>query len=254
MSYNIVADLHTHTLGSSTGFSTLTENLDFAVQNALKCIAVTDYGPKFDSSKKEKLLSQQRYLPKSYKGVRIFKGVESNILDLHTGKLDLDSETLSKFDWVIASYHKISDYDEKIISNAVMDNMIKKVILNPCVMMLGHIERYAMLHDIKPIIQSAKENGKVIEINEACFNNPEQIARLKQIVSLCKETAAPICVTSNAHLSYQVGVFTNSKRLLEDLNFPATLIINSDMDVLNSYLSNFYKLRDNSLLKTKRNY
>lgn len=246
MSYNIIADLHTHTLNSYTGFGTFTENLEAAHEQSLKCIAITDYGPKSNSSEKEKIIERQKYIPNFYKDVKILKGIECNVVDLYSGKLDLEKQTLKTFDWVIASYHKISEYDNKIISDAVMDKMLIQLALNPSVMMIGHMERYKQMRDIPKIINSFKKNGKVTEINENCFNNPEEAKLAKQILIECIKIEAPICVTSNAHIPNQVGNFSRAKQLLGDLDFPEHLIINSDEETLKSYLKNFYTLRQNA--------
>ncbi|MHC1695049.1 MAG: PHP domain-containing protein [Eubacteriales bacterium] len=48
--YNIIADMHTHTIASDHAFSTLKENITEAKQIGLFAIAATDHGPALPDS------------------------------------------------------------------------------------------------------------------------------------------------------------------------------------------------------------
>ena len=41
--YNIIADLHTHSLASTHAYSTIREMVDSAAEKGLKAIAITDH-------------------------------------------------------------------------------------------------------------------------------------------------------------------------------------------------------------------
>ena len=43
--FNIIADMHCHTLASSHAFSTILENIAGAKANGMKLIAITDHAP-----------------------------------------------------------------------------------------------------------------------------------------------------------------------------------------------------------------
>ena len=49
-SAKIVADLHTHTVKSPFGQSTLSENIGAAKSKGLEIIAVTEYGPQYNNN------------------------------------------------------------------------------------------------------------------------------------------------------------------------------------------------------------
>lgn len=253
---NIIADLHTHTTKSFTGSSTLYENLSYASKNKLNCVAVTDYGPGARGSKKE----QTEYiskLPKKAYNINILKGVEANVLDLHSGKIDVEESEIDSFDWVIASYHKISDYDDKILNYSILTSLFERLINNPLVNTIGHMERYTCGFDILKIIALMKQKGKVVEIGAATFNEPEVSTSKKQILNIldtCKNLSAPICIVSNAHYCDEVGKFEKIINYLEESQFPENLIINSNTKLLNSYIENFKQMRSAAIKRERENF
>lgn len=241
----IIADLHTHTIKSHTGMSTLLENIEVAKKNNISMLAVTDYGPKAKQSKEE-LFKYLKNIPRSVAGVTILKGVEADVMDIHSGLLDIDETESDKFDWVIAAYHKISDYDEKILSYKVLTNMFERIIENPSVNTIAHMERYACGFDIQKIISLMKENGKVVEIGVQSFLKDDTSFENKQIKNLvfaCKELASPICVVSNAHIAEQINGICSVESFLNEIQYPEELIINSSEELLNDYLEKFKKLK-----------
>lgn len=252
----IAADLHTHTIRSYTGSSTLYENLIYASKNKLNTISITDYGPKEHSSKHQ-LFEYISKLPNSAHNINIIRGVEANVIDLYAAKLDIDENDIHYFDWIIGSYHQISEYDNKIINSVFLTSLFEKLANNPLINTIGHMERYECGFDVPKIISIMKQRGKVIEISAAAFNSEENIFQKKQlmlIINTCKELSAPICIVSNAHYCNEVGKFDKLLTYLESIEFPEKLIINSNLNLLHSYISNFKQMRDVELKKQKVNY
>jgi DNA polymerase (family X) len=102
------------------------------------------------------------------KDFKIFKGIEVDILT--EGSLDFDDDTLSTFDFVVASVH--SQFN---LSEEAMTERILTAIFNPFVTMLGHptgrllLGREPYKLDMEKIIKTAGELGKVIEINSSPY-------------------------------------------------------------------------------------
>lgn len=253
---NIIADLHTHTIKSCTGASTLFENLSYASKKKLNTIAITDYGPNIHNSKRD-YFDYIKALPGVAYNISILKGIEANVIDLHSGKLDIEEQDVQYFDWIIGSYHKVSDYDEKILSRTLLTDLFAKMATNPLINTIGHMERYACGFDIPKIISLMKEQGKVVEIGVAAFNLPNESFQKRQlltIINTCKELSVPICIVSNAHYCDEIGKFDSVVQYLESINFPDGLIINSNKDLLISYINNFKNNRELELKRMKENY
>ena len=94
----------------------------------------------------------------------IFKGIESDIGP--DGSLDYDEDILAKFDFVIAAVHSGFNMPE-----AEMTSRIKKALVNPFTTMLAHptgrllLSREPYAVNIREIINTAAEYGKVLELN-----------------------------------------------------------------------------------------
>lgn len=252
----ITADLHTHTTKSYTGSSTLFENLSYASKAKLNSVAVTDYGPGARGSKKE-LIEYMAKLPSKAYNINIIKGIEADVLDLHSGKLDIEENEIESFDWVIGSYHQISEYDSKILSFSILTSLFERLASNPLVNTIGHMERYSCGFDIEKIIPLMKKNGKVMEIGAAPFKEAEDSREkkiLSDILDSCKNNSAPICIVSNAHYCDEVGKFDFVIKYLEEINFPEQLIINSNTKLLNSYIENFKQMRSTAIKKERENF
>ncbi|MCI0464077.1 MAG: DNA polymerase/3'-5' exonuclease PolX [Gemmataceae bacterium] len=98
------------------------------------------------------------------KGIRIFKGIECDILA--DGSLDYSEDVLASFEYVVASVHTHFHQPE-----AEMTARIIKAISHPRVTMLGHATGRLLLRregykvDIEAVLQAAAKHGVVVEIN-----------------------------------------------------------------------------------------
>lgn len=96
--------------------------------------------------------------------VRIFKGIESDIL--LDGQLDYENEVLAELDFVVASIHAVLKMD----LDRAMQRLIK-AIENPYTTILGHMTGRLLLMrsgypvDHHKIIDACAHNGVAIEIN-----------------------------------------------------------------------------------------
>src|SRR5258708_28527881 len=103
-------------------------------------------------------------LNKKLKGIKLFKGIECDILA--DGRMDFDDEVLATFDYVVASVH--SHFNQ---SREEMTARIIRAISNPHVTMLGHatgrllLRREGYAVDLEAVLQAAVKNGTMVEIN-----------------------------------------------------------------------------------------
>ena len=76
----IIADMHTHTIASGHAYSTLNELAAEAARKGLLALAVTDHGPALPGGPHIYHFGAMRFFPEHISGVRIFRGIEANIL------------------------------------------------------------------------------------------------------------------------------------------------------------------------------
>ncbi|WP_179413562.1 helix-hairpin-helix domain-containing protein [Mucilaginibacter sp. E4BP6] len=119
----------------------------------------------------ERVLQQQEeidHLNKKLDGFKIFKGIESDILN--DGSLDYPEEILKKFDFIVASVHSNLKMDEEKATARII-----KAVENPYTTILGHptgrllLSRKGYPINYKKVIDACAANNVVIEINANPF-------------------------------------------------------------------------------------
>lgn len=230
----IIADLHTHTLVSEHAYSTVNEMVQSAKEKGFLALAITDHGPAASDGAKSVHFKAMHNLPNHIDGIRLLRGCEANIID-YSGKLDLSVNVLNYLDFVIASYH-----EDAIQPLTVKDhtNGYAEVVKNADVDCLGHVGNPKFSFDIEYIVKLCKEYNKLIEINSSSFKvRPGSGPVCREVALACKKYETTIVVTSDAHSMYKVGDHKDSIDLLESINFPDKLILNTDYDRLMDYLN-----------------
>ncbi|MCB0271391.1 MAG: DNA polymerase/3'-5' exonuclease PolX [Bdellovibrionales bacterium] len=164
---------HMHTTYSD-GKNSLIEMVQACVDKGYDYIGITDHSQSAfyahglnakDIIKQHKEIDQ---LQKKFPTIRIFKGIESDILK--DGELDYPKKVLKDFDFVIASVH--SSFR---MSKQQMTTRCKKALSNPATTMLGHptgrilLGRDAFEIDMNEIIEHAAKLGKVVELNASPY-------------------------------------------------------------------------------------
>ena len=230
----LVADLHTHTLASSHAFSTLNEMVDRARSLGYKGMAVTDHAVTMPDSPHEWYFCNITSLPTVLEdGFLLLKGIEANVLDTD-GRLDMDEDLFKRLDWVIASLHskciRPLNYEE---ATALWLNVAK----NPYVDMIGHSEERRWQYDYDRVIPVFAQNNKVVELNA---NSPRvrtgNEENLRRLMLCCKRHGAKIALNSDAHSTYNLGELDWALALLEEIEFPEELVVNSSMQRLRKEL------------------
>ena len=99
-----ILDLHTHTIVSGHAFSTIKENIEFAVKRQIKYLGISDHSSNMPASPHKYYFQNLKVIPREVDGVKILRGIEGNILDFE-GNLDIDEDLYPGLDYVIASLH-----------------------------------------------------------------------------------------------------------------------------------------------------
>ena len=74
-----IMDMHTHTMASGHGYSTLKENIEAAKERGLRALGLSEHGPAMPGGPHVFFFSNYRCIPREYNGLRLFCGVEANI-------------------------------------------------------------------------------------------------------------------------------------------------------------------------------
>src|SRR6476620_3313746 len=127
---------HCHTVASD-GHNTLEEMAETARELGLEYLGIADHsrssvqGHGIDAEKLLEQVAAIRKLNKTFEGLRLFAGVECDILG--DGSLDFSDEVLSQLDYVVASVHSAFN-----LSESEMTQRVIRALENPFVTMLAH--------------------------------------------------------------------------------------------------------------------
>lgn len=231
---NILCDTHTHTSASTHAYSTVLEMAKYASEVGLEAIAITDHAPAIPDGAHLWHFQNLKAIPRELYGVKILYGAEVNILDID-GNIDLDEDVLSKLDIVNASIHTpcYKDCDKTDHTNAYL-----KIVNTPVVDVICHSGSPAFVYDYEKIIELAKKNHKLIEINNHSFDvRQSSIPNCRKIAQICKEKEVGIVVSSDAHITFDLGRYDKALGMLAEISFPEKLIINRNLKSLEDYMS-----------------
>ncbi len=166
---DIKGDLHTHT-NLTDGKNTLEEMAEAAQKLGYKYIANTDHSKRvtvaggLDEKQVFENIKRTDKLNENFKDFTILKGIEVDILE--DGSLDLSDKVLKELDIVVAAIHykfnlSREEQTERILR--AMDNPYLNIIAHPTGRLINEREPYDI--DLEKIMQKAKENNCILEIN-----------------------------------------------------------------------------------------
>ena len=262
-------DTHTHTVLSGHAWSTLTENCLAAKKRGMKGLCLTEHAPGIECGAPAFIPHSQRMLPDVIEGIRVYKGVEMNILD-HQNDVDIPPHYLKLCEFVIASIHThmFPERADREANTATYLEMLR----NPWVDILGHADDPSVPCEFEALVAEAKRQGKLLEElaktagakvagrlvqareaahpatylgtgkllelnnNSTTPHRPGSLLSLKAYILCCKENRQRVCVASDAHFHTMVGSVTPLMTLLDELEFPQELIVNLYQERLEGYL------------------
>jgi putative hydrolase len=230
----IIADMHTHTLASGHAYSTLNELALEAARKGLLAIAMTDHGPSLPGGPHPFHFGALRFIPRYLHGVRIFTGIEANILDAR-GTIDLPTNH-SHIEFIMAGFHEDCGFagaGEKANTSALL-----AVMKNPQVKAISHPGNPAFPIDMKEIVRAATATGTALEINDSSFHHSRTGSKpyCEKLASLAAEAGAPIIVGSDAHIAQGVGCFCHALEVIQHAGISADQIVNTSLERLLSFL------------------
>lgn len=235
--YPIYADLHTHSISSGHGSEdTVTDMIRSASESGLSLLGISEHGPATLGSAKVSYFQSLKLADRDRFGIRVLYGAELNIINT-AGDVDLDDGILSALDYAIISIHPpiLKPYHYEDLSSAYIHAMD-----HPKVRFLGHIDDARFPVDFEYLLEIAKEKHIYPEINngslmpDAYRINGQENCR--KILRICKKLDLPVLLSSDSHGKKNIGNMQYIFPLLDELDFPAHLVLNSDLSALSDLI------------------
>lgn len=254
MDYRILGDMHTHTIFSRHAYSTIQENIAAASQRGLEILGSADHFGNMLFTEPDirnfQFFLNQNIWPRTWMGVTLLRACEADILTLKGGIFGQDvavpvnivgtsyrqdrslyERVTAGLDYVVASVH-YSGFTEGA-SLAQTTEMYLRALEQEKVFILGHPGRSGVPFDIDEVLTCAKEKRKLIELNEHSLNSdPRGTHReaCRKIALRCAELGVGVTLSTDAHISTDIGRFPELRRFLKEIDFPQELIMNRDRE------------------------
>jgi DNA polymerase (family 10) len=202
---DIRGDAHMHTV-ETDGRNTIEEMAEAARHRGYEYMAITDHSKNLAMANgltDERALAhieRIRAVEKRMKGIRIFAGIEVDILG--DGSLDLSDSVLEQMDIVIASVHSQFNQDR-----ATMTDRLLKAIANPNTSLIGHptgrllLRREAYQFDLDAVLKTAAKHKVAMELN----SYPDRLDLCDVHLRLAKQHGVKIVINTDSHHTSHMG-------------------------------------------------
>ena len=235
----IELDMHTHTLASGHAFSSLQEMARAGAEKGLKLLGITEHTSGIPGTCDPIYFRNLHVVPRRMYGIELMLGAEINILD-GKGNLDADEDLMKRLDIRIAGIHSLC-YEQGTIEENTY-GMIQ-AIRHPYIQIISHPGDGTANLDFEPIVLAAKTCGTLLEINNSSLkptrNKVDARDNNIRILRLCKKYEVPVILGSDAHISFDIANYEYLYSLLQDTEFPESLIVNRSVDIFIRYLKKF---------------
>lgn len=213
---NMKGDLHVHTEWSD-GANTIQDMAMAAQAKGYEYMAICDHSKSLHIANGlsiERLRDQMVEIDRlndTLEKFTIFKGSEVDIMP--DGSLDLPDDVLRDLDIVVASVHTQLRQDSDVVTRRVLnalDNEYLTILAHPTSRILGRREPTAI--DIDRVIEAAKANDKVLEVNAY----PDRLDLSDEHVKKAMDAGVMVSIDTDAHsmaeLDYMEFGINNARR------------------------------------------
>lgn len=192
-------DLHMHTR-ESDGRATLEEMAEAAKALGYEYIAITDHSKALamanglDEARAVQFAQQVRAFNREDHGIRVFSGLECDIL--RDGRMDLSEDALAELDFVVGSVHSYMN-----LESAEMTDRLLRAVESPSLKVFGHPTGRVLLHresypyDFDRVATEAARRGKWMEVNAS----PERLDLNASLLRRAKSLGVKFTISTDAH-------------------------------------------------------
>jgi DNA polymerase (family 10) len=196
---DLQGDVHMHTV-ETDGRNTIEEMAEAAKARGYKYMAITDHSKNLafanglDDKRAVEHIQRIRSAEKNIGGIRIFAGIEVDILA--DGDLDLSDDVLAQMDLVIASVHSVFNQEP-----AKMTERLLKAIENPNTSIVGHptgriqLRRDSYQYDMHAVLSAAAKRKVAMELN----SYPDRLDLNDVHLRQAKQHGVKIVINTDSH-------------------------------------------------------
>jgi DNA polymerase (family 10) len=191
---------------ASDGRGTIEEMAEAARAMGYEYIAVTDHSKALamanglDETRAVAFAGEVREFNKQERGIRVFSGLECDIL--RDGRMDLAEDALAELDFVVGSVHSYMN-----LETAEMTDRLMRSLESPSLKAFGHptgrvlLHREAYSYDFEKVAAAAAARGVWMEINAS----PERLDLHSSLIRRAKALGCRFVISTDAHHPKQLA-------------------------------------------------
>lgn len=230
----IAIDTHTHSVASGHAYSTVDELARGVRLRGLEGFVLTDHGPALPGGAHPYHFGNLRILPPVIEGVRFYRGIEANILDLQ-GRIDLEPYWAGRLDFILAGFHEACFSSRGEAENT---RALVAALENPLVDAISHPGNPAFPVDFGAAAETAARLGKALEVNDSSFRVRKGSAdSCLALARTCAERGCLVVCGSDAHYWADAGRLDTALDTLRRAGVPEDLIVNARTDRFEAFIS-----------------
>jgi putative hydrolase len=225
----IACDMHIHSIRSTCGFHTLLEIVSIMRGKGQKGFALTDHSPALGTPRSHFSVMLRR-MPAVIEGVRVFKGVESSVMNV-AGDIDIALFEGTRYEVILAGLHP---HDLFTVSQGIGENtraLVNAMKRNPEIRCITHPNYTTLPVDLDMLTDAAAANNVALEINNSHLRNSkanrETIPRLLELVI---EKGAPVMVNSDGHMFQEMGEYEEALAFLAPYGIDRFRVVNRTLE------------------------
>jgi len=248
---NILCDTHSHTVASTHAYSTVHDYIRDAKNNGLQLFSITDHATTMPDAPHLWHFYNMKVIPRVVENIAILRGIETNILNqplvgTKNRYVDFPDALLPFLDFAIASFHEpvFPPSGEKENTKAVI-----RAIESGVIQIIGHPGNPNFPINQEEVIRAAKDHNVLLEINNSSLVHSRVGSEpfCMKLIELVDKHDWKVSLGSDAHISFQVGLFDESIKILDRLGFDEKRIATKTPDRFLTFLAEHGKPVKNEL-------
>ena len=223
-------DLHMHTLRSNCGLHTLLEMLDASVERGLEAVAVTDHGPFLKGPGVTSVFVKR--FPSEYKGMRVWKGIEANVLP--DGRTDVRADLRESLDLILLGLHNLPTGESRAHYTDLLLACLEK---NPYIDIIVHPDISFFPLDLPRVAAAAAEYGMAVEFNNAnLLYDKTDTDAMRTMAEAVVETGCRAVISSDAHSILEIGCDERTREELDAMGFGDLQFVNDSVESAEAFI------------------
>ncbi len=220
-------DLHVHSIRSLCGTMTLGEIVTAARRVGVRSLCITDHGLAMDVGEIWFHVLCKR-VPREIDGVRIYKGIELNVLN-DRGGVDMPMALVRHMDYIAVGLHPWTGLLADAGPTANTDALLTALHRHPFIDAVVHPTQRSHPLEFDRLLPYMAHHGIAFEVNETNLaTGKSDLETTAQVLAQAVALGVPVVTNSDAHVAHELATDTHIQRAFDLVGLDAGLAVNAD--------------------------